>query len=116
MRRDVFQAIADPTRRAIINMVSRESLNVNTVAENFPVSRTAVYKHIKILTECGLIVMKQQGRERFCEGRLEKLNQVSDWVEQYRQVWMQRLDSLETYLDALQSKKKKHVNKKRNSK
>jgi DNA-binding transcriptional ArsR family regulator len=105
MRRDVFQAIADPTRRAIINMISQRSLNVNAVTENFDVSRTAVYKHIKILTECGLIEMKQQGRERFCEARLEALNEVSDWVEQYRKIWTARLDNLEDYLQELQSKK-----------
>ncbi len=107
MRRDVFQAIADPTRRQIINMVAHQSLNVNAVAEKFDVSRTAIYKHIKLLTECGLIEVKQKGRERFCEARLEKLNQVSDWVAQYKQFWEQKLDSLENYLDELQSKKDK---------
>jgi DNA-binding transcriptional ArsR family regulator len=66
MRRDVFQAIADPTRRKIINMISQQSLNLNSVAENFHVSRPAISKHIKILTECGLIEIKQQGRERYC--------------------------------------------------
>jgi len=107
MRRDVFQAIADPTRRKIINMVAHQSLNVNAVAEKFDVSRTAIYKHIKLLTECGLIEVKQKGRERFCEARLEKLNQVSDWVAQYKQFWEQKLDSLENYLEELQSKKDK---------
>jgi DNA-binding transcriptional ArsR family regulator len=97
MRRDVVQAIADPTRRAIINMVARESLNVNSVAGNFDVSRTAIYKHVKILTECGLVVIKQKGRERFCEARLDKLHEVSDWVEQYRKFWNARLDALEGY-------------------
>ncbi|MEO7983465.1 MAG: metalloregulator ArsR/SmtB family transcription factor, partial [Bacteroidota bacterium] len=67
MRRDVFQAIADPTRRQIINMISMQSLNLNAVAENFDISRPAISKHIKILTECGLIVIKQKGRERYCE-------------------------------------------------
>lgn len=104
MRRDVFQAIADPTRREIINMVASRPLNVNSVAENFNVSRTAIYKHIKILTECGLIIIKPQGRERYCEAKLDKLNQVSEWVEQYRQIWEARLDSLENYLEKLQAK------------
>jgi DNA-binding transcriptional ArsR family regulator len=104
IRRDTFQAIADPTRREIINMIARKSLNVNAVAENFSVSRTAIYKHLKILSECGLVVINQQGRERFCEARLERLNEVSDWVEQYRQIWTQRFDSLEKYLDELQTK------------
>jgi len=104
MRRDVFQAIADPTRREIINMVAYKPLNVNSVAENFDVSRTAIYKHIKILTECGLITIKPQGRERYCEAKLDKLSEVSHWVEQYRQMWEKRLDSLESYLAKLQEK------------
>jgi DNA-binding transcriptional ArsR family regulator len=105
--RDVFQAIADPTRRQIINMISLQSLNVNSVAGNFDVSRTAIYKHVKILTECGLVVIKQKGRERFCEARLEKLHEVSDWVEQYRKFWNARLDALEDYLSEMQTKSKK---------
>jgi DNA-binding transcriptional ArsR family regulator len=112
MRRDVFQAIADPTRREIINMISHQSLNINAVSENFDVSRTAVYKHIKILTECGLIVIKQQGRERYCEARLQQLSEVSDWVEQYRKMWTARFDALEGYLQTLQNKKKKNARKK----
>ena len=112
MRRDVFQAIADPTRRQIINMLAHQSLNVNAVTENFDVSRAAIYKHIKILTECGLVVVKQQGRERYCEARLKKLQEVEDWVEQYKVFWTQRLDSLEAYLNQLQSKKKKNARKK----
>jgi DNA-binding transcriptional ArsR family regulator len=112
MRRDVFQAIADPTRRAIINMIAHKSLNLNSVAEQFDVSRPAISKHIKILTECGLIVIKQQGRERFCEAKLEQLNEVSHWVEQYKQFWNAKLDSLEMYLDELQSKSKKSSKKK----
>lgn len=107
MRRDVFQAIADPTRREIISMISKQPLNVNAVAENFEVSRTAIYKHLKILTECGLVVVKQQGRERVCEARLQKLKQVSVWVEQYRKLWEAKLDSLEEYLNELQAQKKR---------
>ncbi|HYH01667.1 MAG TPA: metalloregulator ArsR/SmtB family transcription factor [Bacillota bacterium] len=106
MRRDVFQAIADPTRREIISMIAHKSLNVNSVAENFDVSRTAIYKHLKILAECGLVKIKQQGRERYCEAKLEKLSVVSDWVEQYREMWNNRLDSLENYLKELQAKNK----------
>src|ERR1700722_12803263 len=112
MRRDVFQAIADPTRREIINLISHNSLNLNSVAENFDISRPAISKHIKILTECGLIEIKQQGRERFCEAKLETLNEVSDWVEQYKQFWTAKLDSLEIYLDELQSKQKRSTKKK----
>ena len=113
MRRDVFQAIADPTRREIINMLSLRSLNLNSVADQFTVSRPAISKHIKILTECGLVVIKQQGRERYCEAKLDKLNDVSDWVEQYRKFWTARLDSLEEYLNEIQKKKnKKHGKRK----
>ncbi|HWZ21755.1 MAG TPA: metalloregulator ArsR/SmtB family transcription factor [Cytophagaceae bacterium] len=111
MRRDTFQAIADPTRREILSMLAYKSLNVNTVSEKFDVSRAAVYKHIKILTECGLVVVKQQGRERFCEARLEKLNEISDWVEQYKKFWEAKLDSLEDYLEKIQTKNKLQTTK-----
>lgn len=103
MRRDVFQAIADPTRRAIISLIAHQSLNVNAVAGNFDVSRTAVYKHVKILTECGLIVVRQQGRERYYEARLGQLHEISDWVEQYRTFWNARFDAMENYLGGLQA-------------
>lgn len=110
-RRDVFQAIADPTRRQIIGMLAHEPLNLNSIASHFEVSRQAISLHIKILDECGLIMIKQQGRERFCEARLDKLNEVSEWIEQYRQFWESKLDALEVYLDKLQ-KTKKHGHKK----
>src|SRR5580704_4004723 len=116
MRRDVFQAIADPTRREIIHILSKKSLNLNSVADNFDISRPAISKHIKILTECGLIVIKKKGRDHYCEAKLDKLHEVSDWIEQYRQFWEQKLDSLEIYLHKLQSKNKKHGNKKSNRK
>ncbi|GAA4469253.1 metalloregulator ArsR/SmtB family transcription factor [Nemorincola caseinilytica] len=106
MRRDVFQAIADPTRREILNMIAYKPLNVNSVAEHFDVSRTAIYKHMKILIECGLVDVKQQGRERYCEAKMERLSEVSDWVEQYRKFWTAKLDSLENYLNELQKKNK----------
>jgi DNA-binding transcriptional ArsR family regulator len=113
MRRDVFQAIADPTRREIINMLAHKSLNLNSVAENFNVSRPAISKHIKILTECGLVVINQQGRERYCEAKLEKLNEVSDWVEKYRAFWTKKLDALENFLNELQATEKKSTHRKR---
>ncbi len=116
MRRDVFQAIADPTRREILNMTARQPLNVNSVAEQFDVSRTAIYKHIKILIECGLVDMKKKGREHYCEARLEKLSEVSDWVEQYREMWTSKLDALEIYLNELQSKTQPQTKNKRNGK
>jgi DNA-binding transcriptional ArsR family regulator len=107
MRRDVFQAIADPTRREIINLIAHRSLNLNAVAEQFNVSRPAISKHIKILTECGLIVINQQGRERFCEAKLQKLNEVSQWIEQYRVFWTQKLDALENFLNLEMEQKSK---------
>jgi DNA-binding transcriptional ArsR family regulator len=100
MRRDVFQAIADPTRREIINLVAGRSLNLNAVAENFEISRPAISKHIKILTECGLITIKQNGRERVCEANLNALQQVSEWLEQYRVFWTDKLNALENFLDS----------------
>ena len=112
MRRDVFQAIADPTRREIINMIAQHPLNVNAVAENFTVSRTAIYKHIKMLTECGLVVITQFGRERFCEARLERLTEVIDWAEQYRKIWTERFDSLENSLNASEHSRRKPARRK----
>lgn len=104
LRRDVFQAIADPNRRAIISLLAGKKLTINEVALNFEVSRPAVSKHIKILTECGLVVSTQVGTEKFCEVKLEKLTEVSDWVEQYRKYWTSQLDSLDEYLKKIQSK------------
>jgi DNA-binding transcriptional ArsR family regulator len=98
MRRDVFQAIADPNRRAIINLLAGQKLTLNGVADQFDVSRPAISKHIKILTECGLIIIKQQGRERYCEAQLDKLREVTDWVEQYRKFWTGKLDALGDFL------------------
>ena len=110
MRRDVFQAIADPNRRVIIGLLATQKLTINAVAEYFPISRPAVSRHIKILKECGLVVVRRQGRERYCEVRLDKLNEVSDWVEKYQKVWEQRLNRLDEYLSELQ-KEKKHGEK-----
>lgn len=106
MRRDVFQAIADPNRRAIISLLSAQKLTLNGVAENFDISRPAISKHIKILTECGLVAIKQQGRERYCEARLDKLKEVSGWVAQYKKFWEQKLDDLDKYLTTIQKKEK----------
>ena len=114
MRRDVFQAIADPTRREILNLIAFNSLNLNGIAENFRVSRPAISQHIKILTECGLIVIKKQGRERYCEARLGKLNEIADWMEPFRKRWAARFESLDDVLDDLKDKKKQEGRKKKN--
>ncbi|MBP7921653.1 MAG: winged helix-turn-helix transcriptional regulator [Saprospiraceae bacterium] len=103
-RRDVFQAIADPTRRAILGLLAVQTLSLNAVAENFNISRPAVSKHVKVLSECGLIEIKQHGRERICEAKLEQLGEVSSWVEQYRQFWESKFDALELYLQNIQKK------------
>jgi len=98
MRRDPFQAIADPTRREIIRLLAGQSLNLNSLASNFTISRPAISKQIRILTECGLITITKKGRERYCEARLSSLEQVSDWVDSYRVFWTGKLDALETFL------------------
>jgi DNA-binding transcriptional ArsR family regulator len=112
-RRDVFQAIADPNRRAIIQLIAKEKLTLNGVADHFDISRPAISKHIKILTECGLITISQQGRERYCEAKLEKLSEIAEWVETYKGFWETKLDALENYLYQLQSKKKVKTKKKK---
>ena len=99
MRRDVFQAIADPTRREIIHILAHGSLNLNAVAGNFGISRPAISRHMKILAECGLVVIRKQGRERFCEANLRQLSDVAEWVEKYRAFWTSKLDALEEFLD-----------------
>lgn len=105
MRRDVFQAIADPNRRAILALLAQQRLTLNGVAENFRISRPAVSRHIKILKECGLVVVIPQGRERFVEARFDKLGEVADWIEQYRQVWEARFGRLDDVLEELKKKK-----------
>lgn len=112
MRRDVFQAIADPNRRAIISLLSTNKLTLNGVAEQFDISRPAISKHIKILTECGLIAITQQGRERYCEARLQKLSEVAKWVEQYSVFWNHKLDALQRFLENESGKKKKSKQRK----
>ncbi|MBN8582060.1 MAG: winged helix-turn-helix transcriptional regulator [Anaerolineae bacterium] len=105
MRRDVFQAIADPNRRAILALLAKQRLTLNGVAENFRISRPAVSRHIKILKECGLVVVIPQGRERYVEARFDKLGEVADWIEQYRQVWEARFGRLDDVLEELKKKK-----------
>ncbi len=116
-RRDVFQAIADPTRRAIIGMIARQPVNVNNIAEQFDVSRQAISLHLKILSECGLLSIKQVGRERLCEAKLEKLNEVHEWVGQYHKLWTGRMQALKNFIEqeALQTKNASTTPKKRAS-
>lgn len=106
MRRDVFQAIADPTRRDIINLVAFNPLNLNAIADNFDISRPAISQQIKILAECGLISIKKKGRERYCEASLQQLNEVSNWIEKYRQLWEQKFTRLDDLLDKMKKEEK----------
>ncbi len=99
MSRDVFQAIADPTRREIIDILADGSLSINEVAENFDISRPAVSKHIKILNECGLLVIHREGRKRYCRADPRKLKKVAEWTSKYQQFWSQSLDKLESALE-----------------
>ena len=104
-RRDVYQAIADPTRRAIIHMVAGQPHNMKSITEKFEMSQQAISLHVKVLQDCGLVTIRQQGRERWCEARLDRLEEVAAWVAQYRQFWEQKLDNLETYLDKLKKER-----------
>jgi len=104
-RRDVFQAISDPTRRQIISLIATQPMNLNAIADRFDISRPAISNHIKILAECGMVNIRQQGRERFCEAKLDTLSEVSTWVDQYRQFWTQKFDSLDRYINKVSIKK-----------
>lgn len=105
MRRDVFQAIADPTRREIIGLVSHQPRNVNEIADNFEMSRPAVSKHVRILKECGLLTIQKKGRERYCHAQLAQLGEIALWVHQYRRFWNAGLDKLEQLLKEDSNKK-----------
>ena len=112
-RRDVFQAIADPTRREIINLIACNPQNLNAIADNFRMTRQAISLHVKILAECGLIKIRQQGRERYCEARLEKLNEVHEWTEQYRRFWTSRIQALKQFVEQDEAKPPKAAKIKR---
>lgn len=105
-RRDIFQAIADPTRRAILGFLAFQAMTPGAIAEKFDSSRQTISKHIQILTECQLVKQEQKGREIYYHFNPKKMKEVSDWVDQYRKFWDNKLDSLESYLDKIQKKKK----------
>ena len=88
MRRDVFQGIADPTRREILYLLTNKDLTLNQVADNFKITRPAISKHIKILTECGLVTIRNQGRERYCRVNPKPLKEVNTWLEHFDKFWM----------------------------
>lgn|SRR5690554_3038020 len=100
-RRDVFQAIADPTRRNILSLIAKEPMNLNSIAQNFEMSRPAVSQHIKILDESGLVVIRQKGRQRFCHIRPQRIKEVDKWLDQFRQLWEDRFNQLDQVLNNL---------------
>ncbi|HLP10913.1 MAG TPA: metalloregulator ArsR/SmtB family transcription factor [Flavobacteriales bacterium] len=106
MRRDVFQAIADPTRRAILTLIAAQAMTPNALAEHFDCSRQAVSKHIKILTECEMVKQEQQGREIYYTLESEKMKEIDKWLEQFRQLWETKFNQLDDVLKQLKKQKK----------
>ncbi len=105
LRRDVFQAIADPTRRAILLLVASQSLTAGAIAANFDTARPTVSKHLQILTECELLEQKQTGREIYYQINAKKMKDVADFIEPFRKMWDDRFNALETIMKAYQTKK-----------
>lgn len=99
LRRDIFQAIADPNRRQIIDILSKGPMTLNAIAEKFDISRPAVSQHIKHLTECGVVEVEQKGRERYCNIKPQSLIPAFMWLEQYQQQWVQRIDNFEKHIN-----------------
>ena len=106
MKRDVFQAIADPTRRAIIALIALQAMTPNAIAENFHTTRQAISKHLRILTECELVVQEQKGREIYYSLEIEKMKEIDEWLEQYRQIWETRFGQLDEVLATMKKQKK----------
>jgi len=106
IRRDIFQAIADPTRRAIIGLIALQAMTPNALAEHFNTSRQAVSKHIKILTECELLKQEQQGREIYYSLEIEKMKEIDKWLSQFRQIWETRFNQLDKVLSTIKKQKK----------
>ena len=106
MRRDIFQAIADPTRRAIIVLIALQAMTPNALAENFHTSRQAISKHLRILTECELVKQEQKGREIYYQLEIKKLKEIDKWLEQFRKIWETRFNQLDKVLSTLKKRKK----------
>lgn len=107
MKRDIFQAIADPTRRAIIALIALQAMTPNAIAEHFETSRQAVSKHLRILTECELVVPEQKGREIYYSLEIDKMKEIDVWLEQYRKIWESRYEQLDALLAELKQQEKK---------
>src|SRR3954453_16528154 len=108
MRRDIFQAIADPTRRAIITLIALQAMTPNAIAENFNTTRQSVSKHLRILTECELVKPEQQGREIYYSLEIEKMKEIDEWLEQYRQIWESRFEQLGDVLEVMKKQQKEN--------
>ena len=106
MRRDIFQAIADPSRRAIIALIALQAMTPNAIAEHFDTSRQAVSKHLRILTECELVKPEQRGREIYYQLEINKMKEIDKWLEQFRKIWEKRFTQLDTLLSTLKKPKK----------
>jgi len=106
MRRDILQAIADPTRRAIIALIALQAMTPNAIADNFNTTRQAVSKHLRILTECELVKQEQQGREIYYSLQIEKMKEIDKWLSQYRKMWETRFNQLDNVLSTIKKKKK----------
>jgi DNA-binding transcriptional ArsR family regulator len=106
MRRDIFQAIADPTRRAIIVLIAMQSMTPNAIAEHFDTTRQAISKHLKILTECELVKQEYQGREIYYQLEINKMKEIDKWLEQFRKIWEKRFDQLDNLLSTIKKRKK----------
>ena len=106
MRRDVFQAIADPTRRAIILLIAAQAMTPNAIAEHFETTRQAISKHLRVLTECELVKQKQSGREIYYGLEVSKMKQIDKWLEQYKKIWESRFNELDNVLLILKKNKK----------
>lgn len=106
MRRDVFQAIADPTRRAIIALIALQSMTPNAIAEHFDTTRQSVSKHLRILTECELISKKQEGREIYYQLQIDKMKEIDKWLSQFRKIWETRFNQLDNVLSTIKNTKK----------
>jgi len=111
-RRDIFQAISDPTRRKIIQILTEKPLNLNAIAEHFEISRPAISKQVKILEECGLLEIHREGRERICSSNFKALEEAYDWIGNYRDFWMDKLDRLGALLEKENSMDKPQTLKK----
>ena len=106
MRRDIFQAIADPTRRAIIGLIALQAMTPNALAENFHTSRQAISKHLRILTECEIVKQEQQGREIYYSLEIKKMKEIDKWLEQFRKIWETRFNQLDNLLETIKKNKK----------